>query len=376
VRDLPDYALLMQALEARGLFDRAREALPSDMDLQERGRAGRGLTRPELAVLLSYAKLALQHDLLDGPVPDDPQMESWLAGYFPPLLRQRYPAGIAAHSLRREIVALGLANAVVNRGGPATAVRLAAETGCTTPEVARAFMAVREVFELPRMWQRIDALDGGIGGEVQLGLYEATRELLIGQARWFLSNCGTAADLAAVVARHRAGLAALRDGLERVLPPERRESLRQAARRLADSGVPGDLALDVARLGVLAEAPAITEIAQDTGVAVAEAARIFLEIGAHLRIDELAGHGAAIAAADRYDRLAVTQALGQFAAAKAAFTRDAVRAGGSAAWLAGHGDRLIRAQRMLSDAAGDGSMTLSRLLVAAAALREVPTSTR
>jgi glutamate dehydrogenase len=140
--------------------------------------------------------------------------------------------------------------------------------------------------------------------------------------------------------------------------------------------VPGDLARDVARLGVLAEAPAITEIAQETGVAVAEAARIFLEIGAHLRIDDLAGRGAAIAAADRYDRLAVTQALAQLAAAKAAFTREAVRAGGSERWLAGQGDRLIRAQRMLSDAAGDGSMTLSRLLVAAAALREVPGGAR
>ena len=66
MRELPDYALLMRALETRGLFDRALEALPSDIELQERGRAGRGLTRPELAVLLSYAKIALQHDILDS----------------------------------------------------------------------------------------------------------------------------------------------------------------------------------------------------------------------------------------------------------------------------------------------------------------------
>ena len=94
VRELPDYALLMRALEARGLFDRALEALPSDMELQERGRAGRGLTRPELAVLLSYAKIALQHDILESRVPDEPQLESWLDAYFPPLLRERFAAGI------------------------------------------------------------------------------------------------------------------------------------------------------------------------------------------------------------------------------------------------------------------------------------------
>ena len=93
--ELADYALLMRALEARRLLDRALEALPSDMELQERARSGRGLTRPELAVLLSYAKIALQHDLLESAVPDEPQLEPWLTGYFPPLLRERFAGDIA-----------------------------------------------------------------------------------------------------------------------------------------------------------------------------------------------------------------------------------------------------------------------------------------
>ena len=370
-RDLPDYALLIRALEARGLLDPALEALPPDMELQERGRAGRGLTRPELAVLLSYAKLALQQDLLESRVPDDPQMQSWLTGYFPPLLRERYPAGIDAHSLRREIVALGLTNTVVNRGGPATAVRLAAETGCTTPEVARAFMAVREVFDLPRLWQRIDALDGRIGGEVQLSLYAATGELLNGQTRWLLASGAASADLAPVIARHRAGLAALKDGLESVLPPARQESLRQAAGRLTDSGIPGDLALDLARLTVLEQVPAIAEIARETGADVQGAARIFLEIGQRLGIGDLAGRGAAIAAPDRYDRLAIAKALGQLAAAHAAFTREAIRTGGSEAWSAAQGERLARVERILGEAVGHGTLTLSRLAVAAATLGDL-----
>ena len=92
-RDLPDYALLMRSLETRGLFTRSLESLPDDSELQERGRAGRGLTRPELAVLLSFAKIALQHDILQSKVPDEPQLESWLTAYFPPLLRERYRAG-------------------------------------------------------------------------------------------------------------------------------------------------------------------------------------------------------------------------------------------------------------------------------------------
>jgi glutamate dehydrogenase len=372
-RDIPDHALLIRALEARGLLDRALEALPSEMELQERTRAGHGLTRPEFAVLLSYAKIALQHDILRSRVPDDPQLEGWLTGYFPPLLRERFGESIRAHSLRREIVALGLTNAVVNRGGPAMAVRLAAETGRTTADVAHAFMAVREVFDLPQLWQRIDALDGKLDGHVQLALYAATQDLLNGQTLWFLRDGAAVRDLAGTVARHKAGLAALAETLESVLPPGRRDNLEREAARLRTDGVPADLAGDIARLNNLAQAPAIAEIAQAAGQAVPEAARVFFQIGERLGIDDLHGRGTAIAAADPYDRLAIAQALGQLAAAQAAFTHEALQCDGSGAWIAARGDRLLRVEQMLADAVRDGALTVSRLVVAVGALSDLAT---
>jgi glutamate dehydrogenase len=382
-RDVPDYTLLMRALEARGLLDRAIEALPSEMELQERARAGRGLTRPELAVLLSYAKIALQQDLLESPVPDEPQLESWLTGYFPPLLRERFGDAIRGHSLRREIVALGLTNAVVNRGGPALAVRAAAETSRPTPDVAHAFMAVREVFDLPRLWQSIDALDGRTGGQGQLRLYEATCDLVNAQTLWFLRHDrdhgtdsdkgqdGRAADLAGVIARHKPGLAALAQVLDGVLPPGRKSLLERRAAHLRTDGTPTDLAEDIARLDALAHAPAITEIALAMRRPVPETARIHFEIGERLRIDDLVARGAAISTADQYDRLAISHALAQLAAAHAAFTREAIRVGGTEAWYAGEGDRLGRTERTLADAAAQGTLTLSRLSVAAGVLDEL-----
>jgi glutamate dehydrogenase len=375
-RDLPDYAALMRALEARGLLDRGLEALPSEMEMQERARSGRGLTRPELAVLLSYAKIALQQDLLHSGVPDEPQLESWLAAYFPPLLRERFRAGIDGHSLRREIIALGLTNAVVNRGGPVMAVRLAAETQRPAPEVAQAFMAAREVFDLPGLWQRIDALDGRVGGEAQLDLYQATRDLLDAQTRWFLSRGAAKADLAATIGRHQAGLAALAEALERVLPPRRRSRLAREAARLAKGGVPADLAADAARLEVLAQATAITEIAQATGKPVEETARLFFEIGERLDIDDLAREGAAIATNDPYDRRAIAKVLDRLAEVQAAFTREAIAAGDWKAWASSQGDRIARVRQTLDEAAGAGALTVSRLMVAAGALDDLAAGAR
>jgi glutamate dehydrogenase len=375
-REIADYALLMRELEARGLLDRALEALPSEMEMQERGRAGRGLTRPELAVLLSYAKIALQHDILESRVPDEPQLESWLLGYFPALLRERFRAGIEGHGLRREIVALGLTNAVVNRGGPAMAVRIAAETRRPASEVAHAFMAVREVFDLSRLWQGIDALDGKVGGEVQLTLYEATRDLLNELTPWFLRRDATMTDLAGTIARHRAGLGALAATLEGVLPPGRKARLAREAGGLAEGGVPADLAGNTARLEVLVQAPAITEIAEALGAAVPRTAHVFFAAGERLGIDDLARRGAAIATADRYDRLAIAQVLDRLAGAQAAFTRAAIAARDWKAWSSSQADRIARVRQVLDEATGGSALTLSRLMAAAGALAELAAGAR
>jgi glutamate dehydrogenase len=369
-RDIADHALLMRELETRGLLDRALEALPSDTELQERARVGRGLTRPELAVLLSYAKIALQQDILESRVPDQPQLEGWLMGYFPPALRGRFADAIRNHSLRREIIALGLANAVVNRGGPAMAVRLAAEPGRTTAEVALACVAAREVFDLPQLWQRIDALDGRTDGQAQLALYAATQDLVNSATLWFARD-GAVRDLADTVARHKAGLAALAAGLERVLPAPRQADLAAQAERLGASGVPRELAADIARLQVLGEAPAVTALAEKTGVPVPEAARVYFEVGDSLGIAPLARKAAGLAATDRFDRAAVAEAAAEIADAHAALALAALRAGGTRAWLAHAADRIAPVRGQIDDATGGGELTPSRLIVAAGALREL-----
>jgi glutamate dehydrogenase len=373
-RDLPDYALLMHALEKRGLLDRALEALPTDKELPERARAGRGLTRPELAILLSYAKIALQHDLLQSAIPDPPELHEWLVGYFPTQLRQRFADAIEHHSLRREIIALGVTNAVVNGGGPAMAVRLADETRHTTADVALALLAVQEIFALPALWQRIDVLDGKAKGDAQLALYQATQDLVNDQTRWFLRNGSAMRDFGGTINRHKAGLRALQPAINDVLPSRRTAELAALKRRLAIGGVPEDLAADVAGLNILALAPSITEIANETGRPVPDVARAFLIISDELRISDLAAKAQAIAATDYYDRLAVAQAVGQLAAAEAALAKEAITGDDIEpveAWLAAQGPRLGRVKTTLEELSCSGALTVSQLLVAAGQLAEV-----
>src|SRR5204862_4574714 len=201
----------------------------------------------------------------------------------------------------------------------AMAVRLAEETQRTTADVAHAFLAAREVFELPALWQRIDSLDGKAKGLAQLALYQATQDLVNAQTLWFLRNGSAMSDLPGTIARHRTGVGALKSALANVLPDRRNALLEKEAARLAGAGIPTDLGADVAALDILGLAPPITEIAEATKTPVSEAARTYLAIGDQLRISDLVAKASAIATPDYYDHLAVAQALSQLAAAQAAF---------------------------------------------------------
>ena len=151
---------LMQLLEQRGLLDRTVEFLPDDAAMAERTRRGQSLTRPELAVLLAYAKLTLYDDLLATGVPDDPYLAREVVNYFPHEIQDRFPDAMEFHRLRREIIATTLANAIINRGGPASVVRLVDETDADIPAIVMAFAAVDESYGLKRLNDAIDALDG------------------------------------------------------------------------------------------------------------------------------------------------------------------------------------------------------------------------
>ncbi len=132
------HARFMRMLEQRKYLDRAVERLPDDKTLNSRRNSGLGLTVPELAVLLAYAKITLEEELLAGPVPDDADVMAELVRYFPVALRERFLARLRPHPLRREIVATALVNGLVNRAGTTFVFRIGEETGASSADIVRA----------------------------------------------------------------------------------------------------------------------------------------------------------------------------------------------------------------------------------------------
>ena len=239
-RGMEDFGFLqrlMQTLEARGLLDRAVEFLADDMQLAERRRRSQPFTRPELSVLLAYAKLTLYDDLLEFAVPDD----RYLARELGPLLpARRSPRGFPMRSSITGCAAKSSRpssrNSMINRGGPSLIVRIADQTGAAPAAIAAAFAAVRDSYGMTALNAAIDGLDNRIAGKMQLDLYAAVQDLLLDRIIWFLRNVDLTKGLAGVVAHYRDGIAAVAAALDNALSGEaqaargaRRQELVQRA---------------------------------------------------------------------------------------------------------------------------------------------------
>ena len=377
-RGMEDFGFLqrlIQTLEARGLLDRAVEFLADDMQLAERRRHLQPFTRPELSVLLAYAKLSLYDDLLESAVPDDPYLGGELQRYFPGAVAARFPDALEHHRLRREIIATQLANSMINRGGPSLIVRIADQTGAAPPDIACAFAAVRQSYEMPALNAAIDGLDNRIPGKAQLDLYAAVQDLLLDRIVWFLRNVELRKGLADVVAHYQKGIAAVAAALDRALPEEALSARSKRQENLVKEGVPAELALRIADLGALSAAPDIILVADRTAKPVADVAATYFAAGTFFRLDRITDAAGTIPLADYFDRLALDRARDSIGNAErrlaAAMVGNGIAGTGAVeAWVAPRRGEVERIRVAIHEIASSG-LTLSKLAVAASLLGDL-----
>ena len=367
--DLGFQQRLMQTLEAGGLLDRKLEFLPDDMEIAERGRRAQPLTRPEISVLLAYAKLSLSHELLNSSVPDDPYLGRELGRYFPARLSEQFGGALETHRLRREIIVTQLANSMINRGGPALVVRMADQTGAEPGRIAAAFAAVRDSYRMTALNGAIDALDGRIGGALQLDLYAGVQDLLLDRLVWFLRHVDLSKGLDAIVAHYAQGIAAMEEALTLLLPADQRAAQAARSAELQRAGIPEALAQRLAGLRALAAAPDIVLVADRTGKPVADVAATYFAAGAFFRLDQIRLPARTIKVTDYFDRLALDRALDSIAEAERRITAQMVENGSTGeaavdAWVAPRRSDVARIRAAVGDIAGT-ELSISKLSVAA-----------
>jgi glutamate dehydrogenase len=278
-------ARLIRELERSGRLDRALEFLPDDKTLALRAAERRGLVRPELAVLLAHAKLALDAELLASDLPDAEALGAELCRYFPAVLRDRLAAQIGAHPLRRELVATAVTNDLVNRAGLTFAGDMAARTGRAVPEIARAYLIVREVFDLRGLWRQIETLDDRVAPPLQSEMLHDIGEVVTHAAGWLLRGRRIGIDIE--IARFAPKVRELSEIAPGLLPSTERALCDARIARFVAAGAPAPLAGEVGQIIFLTTALEIADLAERAAQPIQRAAGAFYGVGARCALDEL-----------------------------------------------------------------------------------------
>ncbi len=320
------YEDLMTSLEEEGILDRASDALPTVTALGQRRRAGRGLLRPELAVLLAHSKRSLTDALLASDLVEDPWFERDLRAYFPPAVVERFGDLLASHRLRRELVATIVANEVVDALGPSFVSRLSTELGTPPDQVIRAYRIARDVTGATRPLR-----DHRRAGRRPAPTRRTSSSSRASSAWSRPSPAGTCSTLPRGRSSSSSRTATRASTPSRTRwSPRRRSALTEAVDRLVAAGVPETLAQSHALAGDLAFAPDVIAVAGESGRTLEEVGLAFALLGERLRFGWLEAELDSLTATQRVQRWAV-QALRDDA-------RDARRALVAAALAESDGD--------------------------------------
>ena len=351
----------MRTLEAEGLLDRGLEALPGGEEMAARIAAGEGLTRPELAVLLSYTKIALDRWVLASDLPDDPYLADRLVQYFPQALRERYADRMPSHRLAREIIATVAVNRFVNSQGITCYHRLSSETGAGVADIIRAQLASRAIYAVGLdevRLRRSTTLDATSATELRVLL----RRMVERATRWLLHHQRGPLDVAAAVAEYGPGVAALRGELAGLLRGQQAEAAEKARQRWLGAGLSVELAANLATGSQAHTLLSVVEVAHRLGMPTLRVAAVHYRLAQATGIDQLMVGVDGLPRQVRWDAMARAALRDELLAAHAELTGEVLASGGPdaspddvvAAWLA-HPARANRVAtiRQITDGTAD-----------------------
>ncbi|ALQ54885.1 MAG: glutamate dehydrogenase [Pseudoalteromonas tetraodonis] len=272
----------IHALEKEGKLDRAIEFIPTDEELAERAAAGRDLTRPELSVLVSYAKMVLKESLVTDEITENPYYRQLLVKSFPRPLREKFNDAMNNHPLRKEIIATKLANNIVNDMGLNFMVRMNEETGANEAEIALCYSIASEIFQMRDTWLSISDLDNKIPSNVQTEMLYQLRRTVRRATRWFLRHRTKAQTIEQSIEAFAPTFADLSENLNKYIVKAESDRIESAREELTQSGVPVEIAQRIVSLSSLFSVMDLTQIAQNSNRKIDMVSHTYFKLGAQM----------------------------------------------------------------------------------------------
>ncbi|MEA3001739.1 MAG: glutamate dehydrogenase, partial [Sphingomonadales bacterium] len=349
--DLPPLLRAIEILEESGRLNRAVEGLLSNEELMRRGQEDRGLTRPELAILLSTSKMALQSALEAGKITEDPTLTPELLAAFPKTMQEREREAVLEHRLRREIIATKIANRFVNRLGITAIFSLSEEEGASFGQAAAAFVVAERLFGMADFWRELDTAD--LPEQLRLELYDRTSKALQLHIADILRNSAATMKLTETVETLAPGLERLNEAVGGLL---RREVAAEAAghrSRLTELGAPPAISDHIVRLFELNGAIGIAALGRRLDVDVIALTDAYTRLGEVLGLDWAQGAANRFQARDQWERLLTAGLAREFEQLRLDFLyrkRSAEPGAAVEQWVSAQGPRIEQFRRLIERA--------------------------
>ncbi len=369
------HARAIVSLEREGLLDRKVEFLPTKEEIAKRKAQHKGLTRPEISVLMAYSKISLFDELIKTKLPNDEYYLHELESYFPEAIRTKYLKEIHNHPLKREIIATSIANNIVNRIGIVVFYLLKESVGMEGCDIARAYTVVRDVYHLPKLWKEIEDLKE-VPASVQIELFLEIRKLIEFGVLWLLKHSHKLSSLTDVIEYFSAGVVELKNALPAVLPENKQKHYALKLQYYKEQKVPESTAKSIAMLQALNSAFNIVDIAMSNRLKVTKVAEIYYALGDLLHLSWLREQLDGFNTDSYWQKTSIKTMIDDIFLQQKNLTVQALKAGKNKAnllnfWADSHNKQIGRYLRFIDDLRTSDSLDFSMIMVTVSKLKEI-----
>jgi glutamate dehydrogenase len=290
VRRTEEYRSVIQSLESTGKLNRALEFLPDDETLSERKSQNMGLSQPELSILIAYTKADMKEALMHTDLGDSIYLEKYLESAFPAMLKQDFAQAIQDHPLRKEIIATQIANDMFNFMGISFVDRMYKSTGASHSDIAKAYVAAKEILSLSNIWQSIENLDHQIPSDLQYSLMLRSSRMVRRATRWIIQNHRTQLDISSIIDLYRQTIHGLESQLYSLLPIPLAEQWQIEKDFLVKKSIPDKLATTLASCDYLYDFLGIVAASHKLNKDINSVAMGFFTIAEKMDLDDFSRH--------------------------------------------------------------------------------------
>ncbi|RTE67387.1 NAD-glutamate dehydrogenase [Amphritea opalescens] len=281
---LDDYIRLIKSLEREGKLNPELEFLPTEKQLRVRHENGQGLTRPELSVLICYARIELKQALINSWLTENKGFSKEMETAFPARLLKEFPEALHNHRLHREITATQIANDLINRMGITFVNNLSSAIGASYADIAAAYMVAREVFNIEAQWQQIESLDNQVPAELQVAMMKDLIQLLARGTQWLLRHHRDGLDMQYCIDVYKPAIDQVvisDEQIHKVIPGDR---LEEKYERYTAAGISGKLSAFCAASENIYWLLDVIDVARETNEDVEQVAITYFGVGTSLNL--------------------------------------------------------------------------------------------